>query len=129
MTNYIGFNPPFVGGSQGIMTRQEDERLIRNDILNNLLILPGELPFRPNYGVNLRNFTFEKLTQDALELLRSDIINQLSGNDSRLIIREVKLVPKPDTSYLEITVLASLVEDPNKNIEIKRLISILKSDK
>ena len=62
MTNYIGFNPPFVGGSQGIMTRQEDERLIRNDILNNLLILPGELPFRPNYGVNFSKVKFLKLT-------------------------------------------------------------------
>jgi len=129
MADYIGFNPPFVGGSQKIMSRQEDERLIRNDILNNLLILPGELPFRPNYGVNLRNFTFERLTQDELDKLRSEIISQISNNDSRLIVRTVLLIPKPDISSLEITVLVSLREDPNRTIEIKRLISTLTSNK
>ncbi len=129
MADYIGFNPPFVGGPQMIMARQEDERLIRNDILNNLLILPGELPFRPNYGVNLRNFTFEKLNQDELSRLQSNIINQIKNNDPRLIIRAVDLVPKPDTASLEITVLVSLVEDPNKNIEIKRLIKVLTSNR
>ena len=128
MADYIGFNPPFVGGSQKIMSRQEDKRLVRNDVLNNLLILPGELPFRPNYGVNLRNFIFEKFNQDELDELRFSISNQLSLNDPRIIVSDIILVPKPDIVSLEITVLIILREDPNKTIEIKRLIKVLTSN-
>lgn len=125
MAEFIGFNPPFVGGPQKIMSRQDDERLIRNDILNNLLILPNELPFRPTYGVNLRNFVYEKMDSSALDQLRNEIISQIRTNDPRLIVRNVKLVPNSDNATLEITVLVSMIQDPNKNIEIKRLIKTL----
>ena len=67
MTEFIGFNPPFIGGNEGIMSQQRGARLIRNDVLQNLLILPGELPFRPNYGTNLRDFVFEKLSSNNIE--------------------------------------------------------------
>jgi len=77
MTEFIGFNPPFIGGSQKILSRQDDERLIRNDVLNNLLILPNELPFRPTYGVNLRNFVFEKMDSSAIDQLKHEIISQI----------------------------------------------------
>jgi len=124
-SRYIGFNPPFVGGSQKIMSRQDDERLIRNDIIQNLLTLPGELPFRPDFGVNLRNFLFEKLDEHSLQSLKYEIENQLLFNDPRLIILKLNIIPIYDTSSLEITLLVTLREDPDKNIEIKRLIKVL----
>lgn len=122
---YIGFNPPFVGGPQKIMSQQADDRLIANDVLQNLLILPGELPFRPGFGVNLRNFTFEKLDNRSLSILRQNITAQITQNDPRLIIKNLELVPVPDTGQLQITLVVSLIEDPDRNIEIKRLIQIL----
>lgn len=122
---YIGFNPPFIGGSQKIMSRQEDERLIRNDVLQNLLILPGELPFRPRYGVNLRNYTFEKITDDSLAILENEIKTQIVQNDPRLIVKKLSLIPDSDSGTLEITLIVGLIEDPDRNIEIKRLIQIL----
>ena len=122
---YIGFNPPFVGGPQKIMSQQADDRLIANDVLQNLLILPGELPFRPGFGVNLRNFTFEKLDNRSLSLLRQNITAQIQQNDPRLIIKNLELTPLPDTGQLQIILIVSLIEDPDRNIEIKRLIQIL----
>lgn len=127
MTNprYTGFNPPFVGGPQKIMSRQDDDKLIRNDVLQNLLILPGELPFRPNFGVNLRNFVYEKLTDNHLQQLEFEIRQQVLINDPRLNIVSLTLIPNHDEAGLEITLVVSLIEDPDKNIEIKRLIKIL----
>jgi phage baseplate assembly protein W len=122
---YIGYNPPFVGGPQGIMSQQSDDRLIANDVLQNLLILPGELPFRPGFGVNLRNFTFEKLNNKNLSLLEQEIATQIIANDPRLIIKKLELLPFPDTSQLEINLVVTLIEDPDRNIEIKRLIQVL----
>ena len=124
-SRYVGFNPPFVGGPQKIMSQQADDRLIANDVLQNLMILPGELPFRPGFGVNLRNFTFEKLDPGSLSRLEQEITVQIKRNDPRLIIKKLELVPLPDTSQLNITLIVSLIEDPDRNIEIKRLIQIL----
>lgn len=129
LARYFGYNQLFVGGPQKIMSRQEDERLISNDILNNLLIIPGELPFRPSFGVNLRNFVFEKLDGNDISILESEIASQLLRNDPRLIIKQLRLVPNPDSAQLEITILVTLKEDPNKTIEIKRLIRTLSSNK
>jgi len=122
---YVGYNPPFVGGPQKIMSQQKDDRLIANDVLQNLLILPGELPFRPNFGVNLRNFTFEKMALRDLGRLEQEIRNQLIQNDPRLIIKKLDLIPDSDKATLSINLIVSLKEDPDRNIEIKRLIQIL----
>jgi hypothetical protein len=122
---YVGYNPPFVGGPQKIMGQQQDTRLIANDVLQNLLILKGELPFRPGYGVNLRNFTFEAMTSNSIDTLRDEIGFQITQNDPRLIVKSLILVPDPDAATLEITVIVGLKEDPDRNIEVKRLIQVL----
>lgn len=127
-SRYVGFNPPFIGGPQRIMSQQKDDRLIANDILLNLLILPGELPFRPGFGVNLRNFTFEKMAQPDLNRLDQEIRDQIVKNDSRIIVKSLDLVPSLDQSALEITLIVGLREDPDRNIEIKRLIQVLTRD-
>ncbi len=128
-SRYFGFNMPFIGGHQKIMSRQEDDKLIKNDILNNLLIVPGELPFRPSFGVNLRNFVFQKITDDQLIDLEQEIRLQILSNDPRLIIRTLSVVPDADQGGLQITLIVSLIEDPDQNIEIKRLIRVLTGNK
>lgn len=126
---YFGFNMPFIGGHQKVMSRQEDDKLIKNDVLNNLLIVPGELPFRPNFGVNLRNFVFQKMTEDQLSDLEQEIRIQILTNDPRLVIRSLSVLPDPDQAGLQINLIVSLIEDPDQNIEIKRLIKVLTSNK
>lgn len=128
-SRYFGFNMPFIGGHQKVMSRQEDDKLIKNDILNNLLIVPGELPFRPSFGVNLRNFVFQKITDDQLIDLEQEIRLQILSNDPRLIIRTLSVVPDADQGGLQITLIVSLIEDPDQNIEIKRLIRVLTGNK
>jgi len=122
---YVGFNPPFVGGTQSIMSSQSDDRLIANDVLQNLMILPNEIPFRDNFGVNLRNFTFEKLDENNLRSLEEEITTQIRRNDERLIIKLVELIPDSDEATLTINIIVALREDPDRNITIKRLIRTL----
>lgn len=124
MTEFIGFNPPFVGGNEKIMSQQRGDRLVRNDVLQNILILPGELPFRPQYGTNLRNFVFDSMDFDSLNGLESEIRTQIVKNDNRLIIRDVRLKPDPDNGKLDVTVIVAFKEDPFTDIEINRLINI-----
>jgi hypothetical protein len=51
---WFGFNPPFIGGQQKVMSRQEDLRLIKNDLLQLLLTVPGERVHRPTFGSPIR---------------------------------------------------------------------------
>lgn len=124
MREYIGFNPPFIGGNEKIMSQQRGEKLIRNDILQNLLIVPGELPFRPNFGTGIRNFVFDQMDQNALTILEDEIRRQIIANDPRLTIRDISLIPEPNESRLNINITISFIDDPSYNIEISRSINV-----
>ena len=54
MATYFGQNPPFVGGAEKVLSRQEDIRLIKNDILQLIMTSPGERVHRPNFGTAVR---------------------------------------------------------------------------
>ena len=124
MREFIGFNPPFIGGNEKIMSQQRGEKLIRNDILQNMLISPGELPFRPDFGTGIRNFVFDQMDQNALTILEDEIRRQIIKNDPRLIIRDISLIPEPNESRLNINITISFVDDPSYNIEISRSINV-----
>lgn len=121
--SFYGFNPPFLGGPQNILSRQEDERLIKNDILQLLLTIPGERVMRPDYGVNLRNFVFENLVSSDLSLLRSHIIEQLGAYEPRVNVTSIDLVPDYDRNGLQIKIVVTLKKDPNKQLSIQQFIN------
>ena len=120
--NLYGFNPPFIGGPEKVMSRQEDDKLIKNDILQLLLTVPGERVHRPNWGVNLRNFVFEQLTDTDLMILKDEVIEKIATYEQRIIVRS--LVIEPDEVNLGITVqlVFSLVTDPRKTINLVKFI-------
>lgn len=120
---FYGFNPPFLGGQQNIMSRQEDDRLIKNDILQLLLTIPGERVMRPKYGVNLRNFVFENLVSSDLSILKSNIAEQLTIYEPRVNIVTIDLVPDPDRNGLQIKIVVTLKKDPKKQLSIEQFIN------
>jgi phage baseplate assembly protein W len=124
MNEFIGFNPPFIGGNEKIMSQQRGSRLVRNDVLHNLMIAPGELPFRPNFGTNIRNFVFDAMKPSELGILEDEIRQQIVRNDSRLMVKDVTLTPYQDSGKLDVTVIVAFTEDPFTDIEINRLINI-----
>lgn len=119
---FFGFNPPFLGGPQNIMSRQEDDRLIKNDILQLLLTIPGERVMRPTYGVNLRNFVFENLVTSDLSLLESNIEQQLRLHEPRVNLEYVDLIPDPDRNGLQIKIVVNMKKDPKKQLSIEQFI-------
>lgn len=119
---FYGYNPPFIGGPQNIMSRQEDERLIKNDILQLLLTIPGERVMRPTYGVNIRNFVFENLVSSDLSILKSNIAEQLSTHEPRVNLSTIDLIPDPDRNGLQIKIVVTLKKDPKKQLSIEQFI-------
>jgi len=119
---FFGFNPPFIGGAQNVMSRQEDDRLIKNDILQLLLTIPGERVMRPTYGVNLRNFVFENLVSSDLSILQSNIEEQLRIYEPRVDLEFIDLLPDPDKNGLQIKIVVTLKKDPKKQLSIEQFI-------
>lgn len=121
--NYYGFNPPFFGGSAGILSRQENERLIKNDLLQLLLTLPGERVMLPTFGTALRSFVFEQFDDATLEMLRMNIINAISLNEGRVNLTSLTLSPDYDNHGLRISITFSLKAQPNEAYSLDTFIA------
>lgn len=90
MAMYFGPNAPFVGRGK-YLPRQEDDRLIRNDLLQLLLTSPGERVMRPDFGGGLRSFLFEQMDDNSISSLASDIKASIARDEKRVTVKEVKL--------------------------------------
>lgn len=121
---YFGYNPPFIGGPQNIMSRQEDERLIKNDILQLLLTVPGERVMRPDYGVNLRNFVFEQMVSRDLSQLKQEIRRGITEYEPRVNVEEVYIKKDDDNNRIELRVIVNLKKDPKKQLTIEQFINL-----
>lgn len=120
MTVYYGFNPPFFGGPQNILSRQEDEQLIKNDIIQAILTLPGERVMRPDFGVPLRNLVFEPNDEVARSSVVNAIRNVLKTYEPRVNIVSLQIAPFSDSTGVTIRLIVSLAIDPAKVIEISK---------
>lgn len=101
---WFGYNAPFIGGPEGVMSRQTNERLIRNDLLQLLLTSPGERVMRPEFGTGIRRFVFEDFSDESLDALRENILDIIAKYESRVNVTEVKLEPDHDSNLLQIKI-------------------------
>ena len=126
---FFGYNPPFFGGSQNVLSRQEDDRLIKNDILQLLLTVPGDRVMRPDFGVNLRNFVFEQLTQIDLFSLQDEIREAITVQEPRVNVDSVELTRDDDNNRLSIRIIVTLRKDPKKQLTIEHFIDLVTESK
>lgn len=108
---WYGYGPPFVGGATNIMSPQTNEQLIKNDIMCLLLTLPGERIYRPEFGCELRNYTFELADDADLDDLRRSISEAIQQWEPRVSVSRVDLAL--DQSNQLLTVVAAVT--PNSN--------------
>lgn len=101
MAKWFGFNPPFLGGAQNVMSKQMDERLIKNDIMQLLLTLPGERVHRPDFGTQLRSYPFELMDDQAeMDILRGDIQDKLEKYEERVRVNRVDVLASDASPHL-----------------------------
>lgn len=119
----FGFNPPFLGGPQNILSRQEDERLIKNDLIQLLLTVPGERVMRPNFGVPLRSFVFEQLVDSDISALESTIGDAIVEQDSRVTVEEVTIQRDDERNGINVKVVVRLKKNPAKELTIEQFLT------
>lgn len=119
-----GFNPPFYGGPNAVLSRQEDEQLLKNDILQLLLTVPGERVFRPAFGTRLRTAVFDQLDNTTLNYLETDIRNAIARYEPRIILKTLRITPDNDNqNRVNIFLEASVVASPGTIITIDTAIA------
>jgi phage baseplate assembly protein W len=105
---WYGYNFPFFGGNQNVLSRQVNERLIKNDLNQLLLTVPGERVFRPDFGVNLRNAVFDLLDATTTTPLRNEIFEKIRRFEKRVTVTEVLVEPDDTRLLLEIKVFGTI---------------------
>lgn len=96
MSEFFGYNMPFLGGQEVVLSRQEGERLIKNDLLQLLLTAPGERVMRPDFGSPIRGFVFELMTSGAIDILGMRIKDAISKYERRVSISDVSITGTDD---------------------------------
>lgn len=120
MAMYKGFGPPFWGDS--IFPAQEDERLISNDILQLLLVVPGEIEHKPGLGVGLRTLLFESYQSNDLDIIANEIADTIAAEDPRII--DPKVVITDSGNYITIIITGRMALDMSREIRIERTFDV-----
>jgi phage baseplate assembly protein W len=108
MATWFGYNAPFYNPGGKPLQRQEDARLIKNDLLQLLLTVPGERYNAPDFGVNLRNYTFEMIDEIGLTLLRDEIASKIALYEQRVTVKNIDISGEPDKNFMTIKIFGSL---------------------
>jgi phage baseplate assembly protein W len=111
MAKWFGVNFPFyngntlLGNSTNVAARQEDHRLIKNDLLQGILTMKGERQFRPTFGSDIYRSLFELNDETERSSLKDRIIEQVSKFHPRVVISDVKVEANPkDENMMVVTI-------------------------
>ncbi len=124
MATYWGMNPPFIGGAQRVLSRQEDLRLVKNDLLQLLLTVPGERVHRPNFGSPIRESLFDPSDDEQYDLLADGITEAILAQEPRILNPAVTVEPNHDGSLVNVHVIGRLSFDPNVVIEVTQDVTV-----
>lgn len=115
---YFGFNPPFLTDST-VLPLQSDERLIKNDLLQLLLTVPGERIFRPTFGTKIRSSLFEPSDENTYNDIKQSIVTAVTNYEPRVKLTKVVVAPSSDENLVLVQIFASLTLDPNRLLTVE----------
>lgn len=120
---YYGYNPPFFGGHQNVMSRQSGDRLIKNDLIQLIMTMKGERVMRPTWGTNLHKQVFEQINGVMLEQISEDIREAILQFEPRVQVA-VNATANEDENAVDITVQGFYTDRPNDTLEVELSIPL-----
>lgn len=83
----LDFTPHPVTGDVRPVT---NETAIRRSIMNIVMTSPGQKPFQPKYGCNIKNFLFANQDEFAIFEITKQVENAIKQNEPRVDLVQVK---------------------------------------
>lgn len=102
-----------------------DANAIINSVRNILTTSPGEKLLNPLFGIDLRDYLFEPVSETRAFFLGTDLYNGLVDQEPRITLDNVSIVAIPDEMTYEITLQISI---PTLNINGVSLRGVLNND-
>jgi len=109
-----GFNPSRPGAD---IQASYDDRAISNSLTNLFNTLPGQRFLFPEYGLNLKRYLFEQITEYNAQLIGRKIFDTITLYESRVTPLNVNVVADPDSNLYIITIVV-LIPIYNANISL-----------
>lgn len=79
-----------------------DLEAVKNSIVTCFTTAPGQKILNPEFGLDLRTYLFEPITETTAFFIRDDIFNNLSRFEPRVVVRNVSVIPNIDDQLYEI---------------------------
>jgi len=98
---------------------------VQNSIVTVFTTSPGQKILNPTFGLDLRSYLFEPITENTAFFIRDDIFNNLSKYEPRVVVRNVSVIPNIDEQLYEITLQ---IDVPQLNIYGVSIKNILNSE-
>ncbi|MDP1712439.1 MAG: GPW/gp25 family protein [Candidatus Nanopelagicaceae bacterium] len=121
---YRGYNAPFTGGLQHLLSHQANERLIKNDILQLLLTAPGERVMMPDFGTVIRKLPFEQADERLMSEVQQSVRQAMDRYEKRVNVNDVVVELNQDEQSMIIKVFCTLKDEVQKKILVEAKISL-----
>lgn len=102
-----------------------DIKAVVTSLKNILTTSPGEKLLNPTFGLDLRDYLFEAVTEVKGYFLGEDILTGLPSQDPRIELNEVKVIVDPEEQQYEVNLNISV---PSLNVYNLSLNGILNND-
>ena len=82
---------------------------IARSVRNIVMTIPGEKPFDPYFGSNVRNILFENLDSISASLIVDEIKNSIQNYEPRVELVSVEAVPDFDNSTYDVVIIYEII--------------------
>lgn len=124
-TSYTGDVELFKTENKSDLRAIFDIKSVLTALKNILTTSPGEKILNPTFGLDLRDYLFEPVTEVRGYFLGEDILFGLPAQDSRIELNEVRVIVNPEEQQYEINLNISV---PSLNVYNLSLNGILNND-
>lgn len=93
---FYGYNFPLKDNGNGIMATIYDIELIKADLVQLLMTIPGERVMEPDFGVGLQKLLYDQSNINLYEEIRSQIINAIDTWEKRIVVHSIEVGPYID---------------------------------
>lgn len=124
-TNYTNNKELFKDNEKQDLAALYDLNSVTISLKNILTTSPGEKILNPTFGLDLRNFLFESVSETKGYFLGQQILRTLPQQEPRIKINNIFVIAKPDDQEYEITLN---IDIPTLNISGITLKGVLNND-
>ena len=101
------------------------KELVRFHMINILLTHPGEKISDPNFGVGVRSYLFENITEGLVNNMTAEVEEQLATYIPSVSVESTQVTPFPEENKLILTITYNIDETKEKDVLNLELSSAL----